>query len=90
MPASDSDEETRGDAALDGPLREREEHVLQAVARRHGITSVVRHPCWRRQASTCPHRMHDPSPAAAASPASCGTLLASASNARTGESTVHM
>lgn len=43
MPASDSDEELRGDAALDGPLREREEAVILAIARRHGITSTVGH-----------------------------------------------
>jgi hypothetical protein len=42
VPASDSDEEARGESALEGPLREREEYVAQAVARRHGISSTVR------------------------------------------------
>ena len=42
MPASDSDEEARGESLLEGPLREREEHVVGAVARRHGISSTVR------------------------------------------------
>ena len=42
MPASDSDEEARGESALEGPLREREEYVAQAIARRHGISSTVR------------------------------------------------
>ena len=42
MPASDSDEDVRGDAALDGPLREREEYVLKAIAQRHGISRTVR------------------------------------------------
>ena len=42
VPASDSDEEARGESALEGPLREREEYVAQAIARRHGISSTVR------------------------------------------------
>jgi hypothetical protein len=42
VPASDSDEEARGESALEGPLREREEFVARAVARRHGISGTVR------------------------------------------------
>ena len=43
MPASDSDEDVRrqSDVALDGPLREREEYVLKAIAQRHGISRTV-------------------------------------------------
>lgn len=41
VPASDSDEDVRVDVALDGPMREREEYVLKAIAQRHGITRQV-------------------------------------------------
>ena len=41
MPASDSEEEMRGDNTLDGIFREREQFVISSIVKEHGNTAEV-------------------------------------------------
>ena len=41
VPASDSEEEIRGDNTLDGIFREREQYVISSIVKEHGNTEEV-------------------------------------------------